>query len=84
MDEQCTPEAHRPQPHELGARRGEKPTTLEQAALIALSEYGYWRDQEREDHSIGGMAAAANIYTAIAMGVMAPWHPGYPKEEKKE
>lgn len=61
---------------------GKKPETVEQCAIIALAEYEYWRQEERTDEAIRGMAAAANIYAAITMGAMAPWHPGYPKEEK--
>lgn len=64
------------------AVKRDPPKTPAECALIALSEYEYWRKEERGDHSIGGMAAAANIYAAITMGMMAPWHPGFPKEEK--
>ena len=57
------------------AVKRDKPKTPEQCALIALAEYEYWRTQERVDENIAAMAAAANIYAAITMGMMAPWHP---------
>lgn len=57
------------------------PTTVEQCALIALAEYEYWRQQERTDLRISGMGAAVNIYAAITLGQMAPWHPGVKIEQ---
>ena len=50
------------------------PKTPEQCAIIALAEYNYWKSQD-SDLSMSGMGAAANIYAAITMGMMAPWHP---------
>ena len=57
-----------------------RPKTVEQCAMIALSEYVYWRDQhwsnsEARIRQIEAMGAAANIYAAITVGAMAPWHP---------
>ena len=54
------------------------PKTPEQCAVIVLAEYEYWREHQDPtigDTAMGGMAAAANIYAAIKMGMMAPWHP---------
>lgn len=64
--------------------RRDKPETPEQCAIIALAEYEYWRTQERVDENIAAMAAAANIYAAITMGMMAPWHPGVSDSDKTD
>ena len=60
------------------AVKRDPPQTVEQAALIVMAEFEYWK----KAGDVSAMGACGNIYAALTLGLMAPWHPGY--EEKQQ